>query len=206
MIQGALPFQTFIQVHLTLLRMTKCPWYGRSYHKTCPNNRMIWFYRWYQQRPPLLFMCVTSKALTGSTSVWYQFTGTELRVGLPLQGTFTGRFWKHELRAALLYFLILHCWRSGRLKDFIASNCVCNCCAYDKYNILNLLTREAWNAPLAPQPNLTHLQMMHVFNYVCWPSSAINKVNKDIIKKEILNMYKQLLQQHFAPSNHFLLH
>jgi hypothetical protein len=47
------------------------------------------------------FLARKLRAGTGSTSIWYEFTGSELRIWLPFQGTFTGRrMCKHEFRVA----------------------------------------------------------------------------------------------------------
>ena len=47
------------------------------------------------------FLARKLQAGAGSESVWYEFTGGELRVCLPYQGILTGRrFWKHGLGVA----------------------------------------------------------------------------------------------------------
>ena len=51
----------------------------------------------------MTYMCLRSKAVAGSTSIWYEFTGTKFLVWLPVQGTSTGRqLWKHSLRGCLV--------------------------------------------------------------------------------------------------------
>ena len=47
MLRGELHL-SFSQVHWSLLRVPKCHQYGRSYHKTCPYNWFIWFYRYFR--------------------------------------------------------------------------------------------------------------------------------------------------------------